>query len=189
MSIATSEPLLNELIARLDKAVEIKEATGCCQAVKEALEEIVASQQDFIAERFLQPAPDKYARRLVHKDPQDRYTVLAMVWGSGQGTAVHDHDDLWCVECVYRGKIKVVSYSYFGEEKGLHQFQPAKVVYAGLGEAGALIPPYDHHTIENEEATPAVTLHVYGGEMQACHAFIPVEGGYRRERRELSYTD
>jgi hypothetical protein len=97
---------------------------------------------------------------------------------------------MWCVECVYRGRIKVVSYRMEGDEEELVDFVPETTVLAGPGEAGALIPPFDHHTIENAEETPAVTLHIYGGEMTWCHAFVPVEGGgYRRVRRELSYTD
>ncbi len=182
-------PKVQELIALIDDAVDRMPGNGCCQTVKEALEKVVLSQEDFIGAEFLEPAPGKYARRLLHLDPAGRYSVLVMVWDNGQGTALHDHDNMWCVECVYRGRIKVTSYSSFGEKHGLHKFQPAKVVYAGQGEAGALIPPYDHHTLENADVAPAVTIHVYGGEMTACHAFVPVEGDlYRRERRELTYT-
>ena len=188
--MAVAEPSkLTELIQLLDTAVEEAEVSGCCQAVKRALEEIVASGEDFIGPEFLRPAPGKYARRLLHMDPKGRYSALVMVWDKGQGTPVHDHDNMWCVECVYRGRIKVVSYSFFGEKDGLYDFQPAKVVYAGCGEAGALIPPYDHHTIENSEESPAVTLHIYGGEMKHCHVFLPAEGGYRREGRDLVYTE
>jgi hypothetical protein len=42
--------------------------------------------------------------------------------------------------------------------------------------------------LENADATPAVTLHVYGGEMTYCHVFEPVEGGFRRRFRELNYS-
>lgn len=183
----TTAPV-SDLIALLDEAVAKIPGNGCVHSVKEALEKVVNSNEDFIDAALLRPAPDKYARRLLHLDPAGRYSALVMVWAPGQGTALHDHDDMWCVECVYRGRIKVTSYSFFGEADGLYQFQPAKVVYAGHGEAGALIPPYDHHTIENVDDAPAVTIHVYGGEMNACHAFVPDGSGYRRERRELCYT-
>ena len=60
---------------------------------------------------------------------------------------------------------------------------------AGCGQAGALIPPFEYHTIENPDATPAVTIHVYAGELDHCYIFVPAAGGgYKREYRELSYT-
>lgn len=181
---------IDELIARFDQAVLNSCPRACTSAVKEALEEIVRSNEDFLPEEVMRPAPDRYARRLLHKDPEGRYTAMVMVWGHGQGTPIHDHANMWCVECVYRGRIKVVSYRMEGDEEELVDFVPETTVLAGPGEAGALIPPFDHHTIENAEETPAVTLHIYGGEMTWCHAFVPVEGGgYRRVRRELSYTD
>ncbi len=179
---------LDELVSLLDAAVEEQETKGCCYAVKAALEKIVHSGEDFIPPAFLRPAPNSYARRLLHRDPQGRYTALVMVWDLGQGTPLHDHDNMWCVECVYRGQIKVVSYDMTAQDGDLYQFKEETTVYAGPGEAGALIPPFDHHTIENSGDEPAVTIHIYGGEMNHCHAFLPVEGGYERVGKNLSYT-
>lgn len=190
MSAPTS-PKLQELISMLDTAVETSDPNRCCHKVKNVLEHLCASGEDFIEERFLRPAPDRYARRLVHRDPAGRYTLLAMVWGVGQGTALHDHAGMWCCECVYRGTIKVVSYDLHNDEDDpVLRFTPERTIFAGKGKAGALIPPFDYHTIENADADePAVTLHVYGGELTWCHAFVPSDGGFVRERRELSYTD
>lgn len=179
---------VEEMLAMLDEAVERQEVHGCCTAVKKALEQIVTSGEDFIPEEYLRPAPGKYARRLLHLDPQHRYSLLVMVWDKDQGTSLHDHAGMWCVECVYRGRIKVTSFSCTGIKEGLHQFHPELEVYAGPGEAGALIPPFDHHIIVNPDEKPAVTLHVYGGEMNWCDAFEPADGGYRMIKRELAYT-
>ena len=52
----------------------------------------------------------RYARRLLHRDPAGRYTAIVMTWGPGQGTAVHDHGGLWCVEGVVDGEIAVTQY-------------------------------------------------------------------------------
>ncbi len=192
-----TSPKLDELVQLLDKAVEEQETKGCCYAVKAALEHVTHSGEEFIDPYFLQPAKESYARRLLHKDPLGRYAALVMVWDKGQGTALHDHDNMWCVECVYRGRIKVVSYDMAEgpdlhpttpSRSALYQFREETTIYAGPGEAGALIPPFDHHTICNTEDTPAITIHVYGGEMNHCHVFLPVEGGYERAEKTLSYT-
>ena len=187
-----SSKKVDELIRRLDEATAARDDAGCCRAVKQVLIDVVASGEQFLDTPFLVPAPDRYARRLLHRAPGNRYTVIAMVWGVGQGTPLHDHAGTWCVECVYRGKIKVTSFSVSGgdPEKDIVRFERETVVMAGVGEAGALIPPFEYHMIENPTESPAVTIHVYGGEMTFCHVFEP-EGavGYRRKYRELTYTN
>ncbi len=181
---------VNDLIRRLDAAVATDDPHVICQNVKRVLEEVVSAGEHFVSADFLKPAPDRYARRLLHRDPTGRYTVVVMVWDRGQGTPLHDHAGMWCVECVYRGRIRVSSFDLIGDpEAGDVNFTPETVVLAGIGEAGALIPPFEYHKIENPDASPAVTLHVYGGEMSWSHAFVPVEGGgFRRETRQLSYS-
>jgi predicted metal-dependent enzyme (double-stranded beta helix superfamily) len=190
MTTTARSPKMQELIRRLDDACSVRDDEGRCRRVKDVLMDIVNSGEDFIDAQYLKPVPDRYARRLLHRDPEDRYTMLAMVWGAGQATPLHDHAGIWCVECVYRGKIEVTSYSVRGgdPEEGVVLFEKAKVVTAGVGDAGALIPPFEYHTIANVTDQPSVTIHVYGAEMTHCHVFSPVEGGFRREFRELAYT-
>jgi len=177
-----------ELIRMIDEAVSADAGGQCCSQVKQTLESIVRRDHEFLGPQFLATAPDRYARRLLHLDPQGRYSILVMVWDRGQGTPLHDHAGVWCVECVYKGRIRVTSYELEDHKDGLYRFHEQTAIMAGVGEAGALIPPFEYHTIENVDDTPAVTLHVYGGEMTWCHAFLPTEGGYQKVMRELSYT-
>ena len=140
------------------------------------------------------PGADGYGRRLLHRDQAGRYTIVVMSWGPGQGTPIHDHSGLWCVECVCRGRIRVKSYDVAEEmPSGYARFEPVTSVLAGVGEAGALIPPFDYHLIENPFDEPAATLHVYGGEMTCCDVFLPVaeqpDGVYARVEKKLRYTD
>ncbi len=189
MAARPHSPKVDQLIRLLDKAVDEPDCPRLCQKVKAVLEDVIRHDHDFVDDHFMKAASGGYARRLIHKDPVGRYTLMAMVWDKGQGTALHDHAGMWCVECVYKGRIKVDSYDIHGnDEDPVVQFTKETTVYAGPGEAGALIPPFDYHTIENSLDVPSVTLHVYGGEMTWCHAFVPTEGGYKRETRELKYT-
>ncbi len=190
MTLTPPSSKVNELIRRLDEAVVINDDAVRCQNVKNVLEDIVRSGESFVEAPFLKPAPDRYARRLKQQDPHSRNTDIHKDWGVGQGTPLHDHAGIWCVECVYRGRILVTSYSVRGgdPEKGIVQFEKEKTVTAGVGEAGALIPPFEYHTIQNPDPTPAITIHVYGAEMKYCHIFEPQDGGYLRRYRELSYT-
>jgi len=186
--IHESKSQVEELIRLLDEAVDIEDDCTRCHRVKDVLHDIVHDGGEFLPAEFMQPAEGCYARRLLHRDPKDRYSVVVMVWDQGQGTALHDHCGHWCVECVYRGRIKVVSYSKQSEEGDQFAFSPETEIYAGKSDAGALIPPFEYHTIANAEETPAVTIHVYAGELDWCYIFQPNEAGFQRVRRDLSYT-
>ncbi len=179
-----------ELIRRLDDAVSVEDDASRCRNVKRVLISAVNSKSRFVDAPYLKPVPDRYARRLLHRDPAGRYTVLVMVWGLGQGTPLHDHAGIWCVECVYDGRIRVTSYSVHGgdPERDLVHFRQESVVTAQVGDAGALIPPFEYHKLENAAPAVSVTIHVYGGEMSYCHVFDPVDGGWRRQYHRLEYT-
>ena len=62
-------------------------------------------------------------------------------------------------------------------------------MHAGVGSAGALIPPFDFHVLGNALTDrPSLTLHVYGGEMDHCSIFQPLgDGLYRRQQHQLAY--
>lgn len=191
MATMTQDPRVLDLVQRIDGVLAAApDDAGRCRGVKKVLEETLLADTEFLEPRFLEPHPERYARRLLHRDPQNRYTVIAMVWNVGQGTPLHDHAGIWCVEVVYQGRIRVTSYNAMGgdPERDLVQFRQEKVIHAGVGEAGALIPPFEYHVLENADTRPAVTIHVYGGELDHCHIFEQVDGGWLRKYRELTYT-
>ena len=122
-----------------------------------------------------------------------------MTWGPGQRTALHDHSGIWCVEGVLEGGMEVSRFEMM-EEVGSRRlpFRPrASTVQVSAGEAGALIPPLEHHVLANNRPDKvSLTLHVYGGEMEHCTVFEPVgageggdgkEGLYRAKQKALSY--
>jgi predicted metal-dependent enzyme (double-stranded beta helix superfamily) len=188
--ISTVPAGVADVIRRLDEAVEAGSPAAVTTAVKGALQATVGQGRDVLPAGLLRPTPRGYARRLLHLDPAGRYSVVVMVWAPGQGTDLHDHAGNWCVECVYLGEIEVTSHTLVGEaDAPLLRFRQMTAVRARPGDAGALIPPFEYHRIVNAGPEPAVTVHVYAGEMRSCHVFLPVDGGYRREVRPLGYTD
>lgn len=187
----TLYPAIEPLVQRLESALSSQEPAAICEQVKRALTDELRGVQNLVPDHFLEPVPDRYARRLVHKDPRGRFSMVMMVWGAGQGTPLHDHAGHWCVECVYRGRIRVRSFeAEESDSDGRVRFAQRSEVLAGLGAAGALIPPHEYHTIDNPNDATAVTLHVYAGEITWCHVFEPTDqvGWYTRQRRDLSYV-
>ena len=181
-----------ELVARLDRSVDAGDAAEITQAVKRDLEHVLGKRILTLPERFLGVRPDGYARRLLHRDPRGRYTAIVMTWGPGQGTAVHDHGGLWCVEGVVDGEIAVTQYLVQPDRDGFFRVTPVGSVRAGTGSAGCLIPPTDHHVLANARPERAsVTLHVYGGDLNDCKVFLPAtpDGRYAETTKPLAFHE
>jgi len=176
---------------------ELDGVVGCAatpevttRAVRDVLHELIEQGNIELPVALRRPAPDSYARRLVYSSSDLGYTVLAMVWGPGQGTPLHDHAGMWCVEGVLDGRIEVTQYRLLERRGKRCRFEPQGATTAGIGSAGRLIPPFDYHTITNARpAEPSITVHVYGGEMDHCTIFEPRGGGWYEEvPRQLTFS-
>jgi len=180
-----------ELIARLDRAVESGSVDAITTRVKVELEDLLTHGTVTLPDRFRQARPDGYARRLLHRDPEGRYTAIVMTWGPGQGTPVHDHGGLWCVEGVVEGRIAVTLYDVAPAGPGHFSVAARETMLAGVGTAGRLIPPTDYHVIANAVPdAPSLTLHVYGGDLSRCLIFKPAsDGSYCSEARTLTFDE
>ncbi len=184
-------PGRDELISRLDEAVAAPSVEAITQGVKETLVELISRRAFELPGDFSQPAADGYARRLVHKSETLGYTVVAMVWGENQGTALHDHSGAWCVEGVLEGEISVTQYDLLETQGSRWRFRRCDTLSGLVGSAGTLIPPYDYHTIANarQDGGSSVTLHVYGTELQQCGVFLGGDDGwYDHQTRPLGYS-
>jgi len=181
-------PAVQPLVDALDHSVEhCKCNKSTCDAVAATLEAMISPDADWLPEDCLTPCDDHYARNLVYRDPEGRYSVIAMVWSNGQGTPIHDHGGLWVVECVYRGRIQVETFDKDRQiDDKTYAFSQVSTIVAGCGEAGALIPPYDYHRLSNPFEAPTVTVHVYGGDLTECNVYEALgDGQYTRELKQL----
>jgi predicted metal-dependent enzyme (double-stranded beta helix superfamily) len=182
---------LDELIQCLDRDVASGDVERITAAVKDTLERICAGGALELAPALVTPVADRYARRLLHKSDEHGYSVLVMTWGPGQGTPLHDHAGMWCVEGVLCGNIDVTQYELLEQRGDRYRFRRQRTIGAGVGSAGALIPPFEYHTIANSSAVDkAVTVHVYAGEMTSSTIFNPADDGWHdRQERQLCYTE
>jgi len=182
---------LNNLIRCLDDAVRLRDTSAITKQIKDRLGGLCVCDGFSLPERYTVCSENSYARRLLHHDPELDYTVVVMTWGPGQGTGLHDHAGMWCVECVVEGALEVTQYDLEEEAEDRCRFSPTQKMNAGIGDAGCLIPPYEYHVLSNaNKDRKAVTLHVYGGEMNHCNVYEPAESGWwRRQFRSLSYNN
>jgi len=181
---------LEELVPSLRDALDCTHLAARTQRVKRALEDLVQDGRIQLPSRFYRPGEGSYARRLLYQCPKTGTTAIVMCWGPGQQTCLHDHAGMWCVECVIDGEIEVTQYDVIDQEGDRLRFARQSQVRAGIGEAGALMPPFEYHVLRNPGTEVCLTLHVYAGEMQTCTMFEPVgDGWYQRKVVPLSYDD
>ena len=89
-----------------------------------------------------------------------------MTWGPGQGTPIHDHCGLWCVEGVWDGELEITQYELLERDGERFRFRAAGGMQAGPGSAGSLIPPHEYHTIRNasDDSRRGVAAHLQGAD-------------------------
>jgi len=146
---------LQRLAHRLTAAVAL-ESGGMAGEVKAALCEATAEHGWLPPERR-RASHEHYVRHLVYADPDDRFSILALVWDRGQMSPVHGHH-CWCAVGVYQGLLTETCYRENGGaapvETGSTR-HPAGT--ATFEPAGPFI-----HRIANYSGVVAVSLHVYG---------------------------
>ena len=137
-----------------------------------------------------EPIQDHYARREIYRSARHGYSVVAMTWGPGQGTPVHDHSGLWCVEGVWDGQLEITQFELLERDGENFRFRAAGGMQAGPGSAGSLIPPHEYHSIRN--ASPdavAVSVHIYKAPMECCSMFVPRDGEWYVRADKALETD
>ncbi len=172
-------PGRSHLIDTIDAAVSLGDNTAVVQALRSDLCRMMRERSVELPACVLEPVQGHYARREIYISPQHGYGVIAMTWGPGQGTPIHDHDGLWCVEGVWHGQLEITQYD-LTERNGEHyRFTEVGSLIAGTGSAGSLIPPHEYHTIRNASDThAAVSLHIYQRAMTCCGIFNDMGDGW-----------
>ncbi len=147
---------LQQLVHRLDAAVSAPAET-LPHAVTAALAEAVAARNWISAEQQ-RPSHDRYTRHVLHADPLDRYTVVAIAWGSGQQSPIHGHHT-WCGVAIYSGE---VAETYYDVDLRGGRPRPLKTLVRRSGALSFDASLDGAHQIANTATDVAVSIHVYG---------------------------
>ena len=105
--------------------------------------------------------PARYRSHLLHTEPDGSFSVLAMVWLPGQVTPVHDHVT-WCVFGVLQGVEYEELYTVSPDGSHLTEVGTSQNL---AGEVSGFAPPGDIHRVRNCGDTVAISLHVYGADI------------------------
>jgi 3-mercaptopropionate dioxygenase len=179
-----------KLVSALDAAVATGDQHAITSALRNTLCALIRDHDVHLPDCVHDPIIDHYARRELYRSPRHGYSVVAMTWGPGQGTPVHDHSGLWCVEGVWDGELEITQYELLERDGERFRFRAAGGMQAGPGSAGSLIPPHEYHSIRN--ASPdavAVSLHIYKAPMECCSMFVPQDGEWYMRASNPLATD
>ncbi|RMH94487.1 cysteine dioxygenase [Lysobacter pythonis] len=183
-------PGRDHLIAAIDEAVSRGECTAIVRQLRHKLCLLMREGTVRLPTCVRQAVPGHYARRELYRSQEHGYAVIAMTWGSGQGTPIHDHHGMWCVEGVWAGQLEITQYDLTERDGSDFRFIEVGTLIAGTGSAGSLIPPHEYHAIKNaSDREMAVSLHIYAEPMTRCGVFAESprgEGWYRHMEKQLS---
>ena len=186
--LAVEFPGSHRMVDALTAAVDQTSLEGIMRALRGVLCDLIRDPEVKLPACCYQPETDRYARRELYRSERHGFSVTAMTWGPGQGTPIHDHDGMWCVEGVWHGELEITPFERVQHGVGGFRFEPRGAMNVGPGSAGSLIPPHEYHTIRNTSDSVAVTVHVYSNPMIRCSIFQPTsEGWFMREERSLSF--
>ena len=180
----------DKLVTAIDAAVSSGDEHAITAALRNTLCRMIRDHDVQLPACVFEPIEDHYARREIYRSPQHGYSVVAMTWGPGQGTPVHDHCGLWCVEGVWDGELEITQYELLETDGDRTRFRAAGGMVAGPGSAGSLIPPHEYHSIRNTNNDEvAVSVHIYKAPMEACSMFVPQDGEWFTRAAKALATD
>ena len=177
----------DEFIRTIDDAVRLGGEREVTDGLRNALCRMIREQHVHLPECCYEPCGEHYARRELYRSEEFGYDVIAMTWGPGQGTLLHDHSGMWCVEGVWQGALEITQYDLVEQADTRFRFRPVGSIQAGKGSAGSLIPPHEYHTIRNPaDDCAAVSVHIYAGPLMQCSMFRQIGAQwYQRDIKQL----
>lgn len=175
------------LMAVIDAAYAEPDGLALTHSLRDGLCRLIRDRAVSLPDCVFEPVEGHYARREICACPERGTSIVAMTWAPGQGTPIHDHCGLWCVEGVWQGKLEITRYELEEVDGERSRFSMHETLQAGAGSAGSLIPPHEYHTIRNPQPDRiTISLHVYQRAMGTCSTYEPIGNDwYQRGSRTL----
>ena len=144
---------LSSLVAGIRTVVDARaDWSETAQLVADQLRRHLPGPEVLTADQRL-GSPDDYCAYPLHAEADGSFSIVALVWRPGQITRIHDHVT-WCVVGVIQG---VEHEELFDEDLEL-----LAVTESHIGDVTCFAPPGDIHRVHNTGSTTAISLHIYG---------------------------
>jgi len=137
-------------VRQLDHAVAHAGGEAPLLSRARALLRDLVAHDDWLPAPFARPHPQHYQQYLLHADAAQRFSVVRVAWGPGQGTPIHDHT-VWGLIGMLRGAEE--SQPYARDARGRrHPHGPARRLPPGIHVYGAAIGRVRRHVSTEEGA-------------------------------------
>jgi 3-mercaptopropionate dioxygenase len=176
---------------RLDKfiadcsavAAKCQDPADCVLAVAPLMEQLLEGDRSYLRPEHFRSDPGHYARNAIYIAPDEHLSLFSLVWLPGQWTPVHDHGS-WGVVGVLQGILEERSFmAVDGQITADHgiRLKRGGVILLKEKSISSFVPNPDHIHVTGvpEARAMAVTLHLYGRNMNSFHIY-DVEQGTRR---------
>jgi predicted metal-dependent enzyme (double-stranded beta helix superfamily) len=152
-------------------------------AVAPALLGLLAHKAEFLQPEHYRRGSGRYGRNAVYVSPDGGVSLFTLIWEPGQWTPVHDHGT-WGVVAVLDGVLEERNYI---RVDGCHdaadgiRLRRGGVTLLAPGTVTTFVPNPDHIHVTGVPSNrgPAVSLHLYGREMNNYNVY-DVDAGTRR---------
>ncbi|MGA2857648.1 MAG: cysteine dioxygenase family protein [Candidatus Sulfotelmatobacter sp.] len=146
------------------------------ETVRRLLEEMPVSADSLAP--YLTWDRQHYTRNLIDRRPI--YELIAICWGVGQVSSVHNHRDQNCWMAAPIGRLQVENFHVVQQDlrAGRCQLEPLNTVEMNVSHPCAVDPADPVHRVLNprEFDQRAVSLHVYSRPFDSCVVYSPEQG-------------
>src|SRR4030095_11916 len=177
---------MTNLARQQEAAYTLEQLAGDIEALvarEHAHKRIVTAAEPLLA-RFLAAGtlPEEYCRPAagrvatehqdftvyrLHRGPRDCFNIMVAIWPAGGTSGVHDHAGKWVVEGVYRNKLHTIRYKRQDDKSrpGYAELRESVALDLQPGDVAHVLSPNEEiHDFINPTKTPAVSVHIYGGD-------------------------
>jgi 3-mercaptopropionate dioxygenase len=182
--LSSLHPRLSRFVEDCLSAIDAGAAPAAqVDAIAPLMLDLLAGDRHFLSDANRTPNPDHYARNPIYFANRGVMSLFALVWLPGQWTPVHDHGT-WGVVGIVEGVLEERSFMTQGHQitsdAGI-ELHRGGVVLLTDGAVTSFVPNPDHihETGVPAKRKMAVSLHLYGRELNDYHAY-DVERGTRK---------
>jgi 3-mercaptopropionate dioxygenase len=171
ISVKTMKDTFGDFVDAAESVIRrVQEPKDVVLAVKPLLRHLV-TEPGWLKEEYRRAIRSRaYAQYLLYRPADHAFSVVSFVWNPGEGSPIHDHCT-WGVIGQYEGEEEESRFRI-----SQNRLERIEVALSRPGDVSYVYPPSrDIHQILNRSARPAISIHIYGGDIgtQRRHTYDP----------------
>jgi len=159
--VPSSPNLLTEFCETISQLISEHPSNKIAPKISEYLPPLLSMPNLLSSEQRLLSGED-YEKYEIFLCPNDDFSVLAIVWPAGIYSPIHDHQT-WCAFGVLEGVMQENHYQAVDNEEDCHKADLIDSIRHPQGSVTFMCSEKNIHCMHNPGSSPAISIHVYGG--------------------------